>query len=244
MTEFTISLAGIPICVRAIFARTERFCSDYLSDETPCVCFSVTEEDLRCEQIRADRTAREEGQTPRIWDAEYLEQLALYRKIAEDFLERGVLLFHGSAIAVDGEVYLFTAHSGVGKSTHARLWRQAFGDRAFMVNDDKPLLRITESGILVCGTPWDGKHHLSNNISVPLHALCILERASENCIEPIAAKEAYPFLLQQTYRPADTDMLAKTLQLVDRLAASVGLYRLGCNMDLDAARVAYDAMRG
>ena len=84
MTEFTISLAGIPICVRAIFARTERFCSDYLSDETPCVCFSVTEEDLRCEQIHADRTAREEGQTPRIWDAEYLEQLALYRKIAED----------------------------------------------------------------------------------------------------------------------------------------------------------------
>jgi serine kinase of HPr protein (carbohydrate metabolism regulator) len=53
-------------------------------------------------------------------------------------------LFHGSAIAVDGVGYLFTAKSGTGKSTHARLWRELLGARAVMVNDDKPLLRVTE----------------------------------------------------------------------------------------------------
>ena len=243
MTEFTISLAGIPICVRAIFARTERFCSDYLSDETPCVCFSVTEEDLRCEQIRADRTAREEGQTPRIWDAEYLEQLALYRKIAEDFLERGVLLFHGSAIAVDGEVYLFTAHSGVGKSTHARLWRQAFGDRAFMVNDDKPLLRISESGILVCGTPWDGKHHLSRNTMLPLRAVGVITRGTENRVEELSLAEAYSLLLQQSYQSNNAENMKRVLQYVHRITTGVPVRRVICNQDPEAAFVSYEGLR-
>ena len=243
MTEFTISLAGIPICVRAIFARTERFCSDYLSDETPCVCFSVTEEDLRCEQIRADRTAREEGQTPRIWDAEYLEQLALYRKIAEDFLDRGVLLFHGSAIAVDGEVYLFTAHSGVGKSTHARLWRQAFGDRAFMVNDDKPLLRITESGILVCGTPWDGKHHLSRNTMLPLRAVGVITRGTENRVEELSLAEAYSLLLQQSYQSNNAERMKRVLQYVHRITTGVPVRRVICNRDPEAAFVSYEGLR-
>ena len=243
MTEFTISLAGIPICVRALFARTERFCSDYLSDETPCVCFSVTEEDLRCEQIHADRTAREEGQTPRIWDAEYLEQLALYRKIAEDFLDRGVLLFHGSAIAVDGEVYLFTAHSGVGKSTHARLWRQAFGDRAFMVNDDKPLLRITESGILVCGTPWDGKHHLSRNTMLPLRAVGVITRGTENRVEELSLAEAYSLLLQQSYQSNNAERMKRVLQYVHRITTGVPVRRVICNRDPEAAFVSYEGLR-
>ena len=51
-----------------------------------------------------------------------------------------------------------------------------------MVNDDKPLLQITKNGVIAYGTPWDGKHHLSSNIAVPLKAICILTRASENHI--------------------------------------------------------------
>ncbi len=60
-----------------------------------------------------------------------------YRKLAESLLEYGVLLFHGSSVAVDGFGYIFAAQSGTGKSTHARLWRELLGERAVMVNDDK-----------------------------------------------------------------------------------------------------------
>lgn len=52
-----------------------------------------------------------------------------YRKIAEKLVQYDVMLFHGSAVAVDGIGYLFTAKSGTGKSTHTRLWREYFGDR-------------------------------------------------------------------------------------------------------------------
>ena len=111
-----------------------------------------------------------------------------------------------------------------------------------MVNDDKPLIKVHPDGAAtVYGTPWDGKHHLSSNIAVPVRAICILERAQENRIREISKAEALPMLLQQTYRPADPAALAKTLTLIDRL--KVKLYRLGCNMEKEAAEVSYNAMK-
>ena len=157
--------------------------------------------------------------------------------------EYNVLLFHASAIALDGTGYLFTAKSGTGKSTHARLWRETFGARAVMVNDDKPLLKFDGDSILICGTPWDGKHRLSANLSVPLNAVCLLSRGETNRIEPVSASEAFPFLLQQTYRPDTPEHTARTLSLVNRLSHS-RVFRLFCNMDPDAARVSYEGMRG
>ena len=151
------------------------------------------------------------------------------------------ILFHGSVVAVDGAAYLFTAASGTGKSTHVALWRKLFGERAVMVNDDKPLLHIGDV-VTAYGTPYDGKHKLSNRIAVPLKAICILTRAETNSIVPVTKSEAYPMLLQQVYRPNDVFALQKTLGLIDKMAEKVGLYRLGCNMDIEAAKVAYDGM--
>ena len=172
-----------------------------------------------------------------------LELLAVYRRIAEQMPFRDTFLFHGSAVAVDGAAYLFTARSGTGKSTHTRLWREMLGDRAVMVNDDKPLIRLTEDGAVVYGTPWNGKHRLGANISVPLKAVCILERAKQNTIRAITREEAFPMLIQQSYRPLDPAALAKTLSLVDRLSRTVSLYRLGCNMDPEAAELSYNIMK-
>lgn len=111
-----------------------------------------------------------------------------------------------------------------------------------MVNGDKPLLHVTNTGVTVYGTPWDGKEHLSTNTSCPLKALCILTRSETNHIERISKKEALPMLCQQVYRPEDPAMLAKMLALVDRLGSSVPLYQLGCNMESEAALVAYHGM--
>lgn len=113
------------------------------------------------------------------------------------------------------------------------------------MNDDKPLIRVNPDGTAtVYGTPWDGKHHQSSNIAVPLKEVCILERAEKNTIRQITAEEAYPMLLQQVYRPMDRTALHKTLPLIDQLAAAVHLWRLDCNMDIEAARIAFEAMKG
>lgn len=168
----------------------------------------------------------------------YAGSYAILRKLSDALLDRDTLLFHGSAVALDGEVYIFAAPSGTGKSTHARLWRQMFGDRVVMVNDDKPFIRIG-SPCVVYGSPWNGKENLSTNTALPLKAICLLERDTENHIEPIEPEKALLRMLQQAYRQEAMDRI---LALVLRLVDSVPLYRLGCNMDPEAALVSWRGM--
>ena len=238
--NFTIKIADIPIAISAIYAETQKLCDAYRTEEQSVFSVSISEEDIELERRKSRQEALLEGSPVIPWKDDYLETLAVYRKIASGLLAYDRLLFHGSAIAVDGEGYLFTAKSGTGKSTHTRLWREFFGDRAVMVNDDKPILKITENGVFVCGTPWDGKHHLSSNIIVPLKAVCILSRDVENHIEAVSVQEAYPMLLQQSFRPPQAEKLMKTMELVRQLTEKVKLYSLGCNMELEAARVSYE----
>ncbi len=241
---FTICLAGIPIGIVPMHDYIYEYCQGYMSSEEPAFTVAASQEDVEEERRRSEAEDLREGNPVRQFSDAYLETLAVYRKIAQALLSRDVLLFHGSCVAVDGVAYLFTAKSGTGKSTHVKLWRELFGDRAQMVNDDKPLLAVTPSGVTAYGTPWDGKHRLSSPVGCPLKAVCILERSPVNRIRKIPAKEAYATLLQQTYRPDKPQALAQTLTLLDKLLSRVELYRLGCNMDPEAAQISYRGMNG
>lgn len=165
-----------------------------------------------------------------------------YRKIAEVLPGCGCFLFHGSALAVDGKAYLFTAPSGTGKSTHAAIWRRLYGERVVMINDDKPILRVTPEAVYACGSPWNGSHHLDTPVQLPLCGLCLLARSERNSIQTVSVRDAYPRLLGQCYRPSSPEQLAATLRLIDALCRKVPLYELHCNMEDDAAKTAYAAM--
>ena len=235
-------IAGKVIKISSLHKEVHSLCGEYSTTESPDFTVSIFPEDISFEREKSAREDMLEGHEIRHFQDAYLETLAVYRKIAAKLLDDDILLFHGSAIAVDGVGYLFTAKSGTGKSTHTRLWREMLGERAVMVNDDKPLLRISDGGVTVYGTPWDGKHRLSTNIAVPLKAICILERGEQNRITPITKREALPMLLQQSYRPNDDVSMTKTVTLVDGLGTSVALYRLQCNMEPRAAEISYKAM--
>ena len=224
--------AGKTVEVNSLNEAVHNYCAAYITDAPADFVVTTTQEDIDYERSRAEIPGLSDG---------YLEELAVYRKISEKMPYYDTILFHGSVVAVDGVAYLFTAASGTGKSTHVALWRKLFGERAVMVNDDKPLLHIGDE-VTAYGTPYDGKHKLSNRIAVPLKAICILERASANSIVPVTKSEAYAMLIQQAYRPNDVFALQKTLELVDKMADKVGLYKLSCNMDIEAAQVAYDGM--
>ena len=242
MSRFTIRTADLTINVESLFSSTEDYCREYIIPETAGLSVKVEPGDIAFERLRSAREREIEHLPERSYSDAYLETLAVYRKIAEKAPFYDTMLFHCSAIAVDGEAYLFTAASGTGKSTHVRLWRQLFGERAVTINDDKPLIRVGEERAVVYGTPWNGKHKSGQNTSAPIKAICLLERGAVNKIRPAAAEELYPVLLQQTYRPADPAALIKTMELLDALTRRVRLYRLSCNMDPEAAVVAYQGM--
>ena len=266
MESFTIRLAGQYFTLCPVCDYIREYCKDYIvADVTEhsrladgdteytspgvgdittesVTRITITQSDIDFEREKSAREDIKEDIPIRRFSDAYLETLAVYRKIADHLLSCDTLLFHGSVIAVDGEGYLFTAKSGTGKSTHTRLWREYFGERAVMVNDDKPLLHITDSGVTAYGTPWDGKHRLSTNTAVTLKGICILTRDTTNHIESVEPHAVYPLIVQQTNRSLSSDGVKHTLSLIDHMLNVVPVYRLGCNMDIEAAGVAYEGM--
>lgn len=228
--------------IRSLHEEVHAYCSDYLTYDPVDYIVTTSQADIEFEREKSKREDIKAGIAVRNFTDSYLEELAVYRKIAEKMTDYDTILFHGSVIAVDGIGYLFTAKSGTGKSTHTRLWREYFGDRAVMVNDDKPLIKITDTEVTVYGTPWDGKHRISTNTSVPLKAVCILGRGAENEISRIPVSQAYPMLLQQTYRPNDMIKMQNIFTLLDRMCQNIVLYDLKCNMNTDAVTTAYNGM--
>lgn len=239
---FTIEIAGMVARVEPLFGSTREYCRPYLTDKDPEVFVFVTPRDLAFEQRMLEREAIEEGLKIRKFTDPFLERATIQRRIADQLLRRNTLLLHGSTVAVDGRAYLFTAPCGTGKSTHTRLWREVFGQRALMVNDDKPFLQITSSGVLAYGSPWSGKHGLAANVCVPLQGICVLQRGTENRIHRIAPKDAIHLLRHQAHQPADDFLARKTLSLVDMLAQRVPLWEMHCNKEPEAAMVSYAAM--
>lgn len=211
-------------------------CVEYLAeDEEPKLSILATDEDLAYEQAHAEDDMK--------FSKSYLEFIALYRQFCEKVLDFGVVLCHGSVVELDSKAFMFTAPSGTGKSTHARMWREAFGDKVIMINDDKPLLKFTEDGVYAYGTPWDGKHHLSTNRCAKLAGICFLHQAEENNIRRLPVEEAVPLLMNQIYRPRNMEALLKTMDYADKLISEVPMYSMGCNISEEAAEIACKTMR-
>lgn len=227
----------------SLYEEVHLLCKEYRCEGEIEVTIEINVTDILEEREKSVAEDKKEGLPIRQYPDSYLETLAVYRKLTEYLLDYNILLLHGSVVAVDGQGYLFTAKSGTGKSTHTQLWMQQFQERATMINDDKPLLELKEQGVIVYGTPWDGKHHRSTNTSVPLKAICILNRGQENKIEKVEKKKVYPLLLQQTYRPRKVEKLKKTLCLFEQLVECLDVYVLFCTMEAEAAIVAYEGMQ-
>lgn len=242
MADFKLEIAGAVFSVRSLFESTKDYCKNYLTEKEAEFSVEVFPEDLVFEQNALDEEAKQEGMKRRKFTDPFLERTAIQRKVADHLLMRDTLLYHGSGIALDGEGFLFTAACGTGKSTHTRFWREVFGNRAVMVNDDKPFLKFTAEGVTMYGAPWSGKHGLDTNIAVPLKGICILVRGPENRIVPISPEEALPMLLHQGCEPTDSSNQAQFEALIRRLADTVPLWRMECVKDPQAAIIARNSM--
>lgn len=166
----------------------------------------------------------------------------------------GRLMTHGVAIECDGNAYIFTAESGVGKSTHAFLWQKYLGaDRVHVINGDKPILWFRQDGeILACGSPWSGKERLDENEQVPLKGVCLLTRLEEApgfgttvnapYITKATREEAFDFLMHQIYLPQSSYGRIGTLRLVEKLYGQVPVYNLFIDKSLECVKVSSECL--
>lgn len=230
-----IKLAGIPVCFENRYPDLEVLCRGYETDESPCITLRATDAEIAQERS---------SQTYEFTDG-YLESVCLYRKLAFEMLRFGVFIMHASVIDVDGEGYAFLAHSGTGKTTQTRLWLEHFGDRARVINGDKPLIRMLSKNegyeFVAYGTPWNGKEGMGCNAAVPLKAMFILERSPEPSCVPAAQDFSIDRLFHQLLMPTQADQMMQLLSMVDALVETVPCYRLCCEMTDASVLAAYNA---
>ena len=175
----------------------------------------------------------------------FVEYTATAANFYHKLLDHNGFLLHSSAVIMDGKAYLFTADAGTGKSTHSSLYRRVFGDdRARILNDDKPALRLVDGKFYAYGTPWSGKTDMNLNLRVPIGGICWLRRGEENKIRKMSDREALFCLLGQTIRPADPKQMDKLLELLNELLKQTQVWEMYCNISPEAAVVSYEAMSG
>lgn len=228
----TVKLANLSIGIDNKYGLIEKLAKDYITDEPPVFTVSVTDADIEREAAMS-----EDEHTPG-----YLESITLYRKIAERLPEYDAVVFHGAVLSYRGKAYAFTARSGVGKTTHTRLWISTLGDDIHYLNGDKPIIRMIDGTPYAFGTPWKGKEGYGINESAPLSSIALLERGERNSATVVEARDGALGLMSQIYIPSTPRAAALTMRVADRIAKSVRFVKLKCNMDPEAAIVASEAM--
>lgn len=226
------TIAGLTVEMDT-FGRTLVQAKPYAADpvDTP---------DIRIATDRRLFAGKEEG----VSDSDF-EHMCTCRSFYAQLMDHGGMLIHSSAVVMDGKAYLFSAASGTGKSTHTGLWQQVFGaDRARILNDDKPAVRLENGEWFAYGTPWSGKTARNLNLRVPLAGIAILERGQTNEITRFSGLQAVQTLLTQTLKAENMSMRIKQLDMLDKLIGQVPVWKLKCNMEPEAAVVAYEAMSG
>ena len=210
--------------------------------DTTLLVIEVSERDILAQVEKTSRAFDALGEK-RTVSALECEFTALYKKILRQLIEHKVIYLHGSLLAVDGKGYLFMAPSGTGKSTHARLWQERFGERVTVINDDKPLVKVHEDGsIWAYGSPWNGKHRIGCNRSVPLSGIVRLRRGQENVIRKLGEMDAMKLLYMQTLHFEEKHKMELMLQVIGAIMEHVDFYDLRCNMEPEAAEVAYEGI--
>lgn len=174
-----------------------------------------------------------------VGEAEYL----LYGAYFYDTLlmHEGIML-HASCIVYEGQAYLFSANSGTGKSTHTQIWTKIYPG-SFILNDDKPAIRYLDGQFFAYGTPFSGKTDLNRNEMYPIASIAFINRSSENSISKLDVKEIIPLFFSQTLSPNKEDKLDMMAKMIENIIVNIPIYELNCNMEEEAAIVAYQGMK-
>ncbi len=229
----TVDIGGIAIGIDNKYGYIAELADAYKTEEQPLFTVAVTAEEIEDERERAEYKG---------FPNAYFESIVAYRKIAETLPKLDAFVFHGSVLAVGGKAYILTAKSGVGKTTHTRLWLSEFPDECHILNGDKPVIRYKDGVFYACGTPWRGKEMYGIYETLPIGGIAFLERGELNKSYKISLDAALKKLAVQVYKPKERTAAIRTLSLMDRVLREVPLIRLECNMNPEAAHVARAAL--
>lgn len=158
-------------------------------------------------------------------------------------IQYNTLLLHASAIMKDGNAYLFLGKSGTGKSTHTRMWKEAFSD-AELLNDDHPVVRCYDNGeVIAYGSPWSGKTPCYRNLSAPLKALVRIKRADYNRLNRLTPIRGYASVMTTCSGVQwSKELSSAKIKSLESIITRVACYEMECLPNNDAAVCCYNSL--
>ncbi len=152
------------------------------------------------------------------------------------------LLIHASLVRQGEYGYPFIAKSGTGKSTHVNLWLNNIPGCDLM-NDDNPIIRITNGEALIYGSPWSGKTPCYRDVKAKLGAITRIDRASSNMIEKLRPIEAFASLLPScSSMKWDKLVFDNICNIISEIIGMTDIYTLHCRPDNDAAILCHNTI--
>lgn len=151
---------------------------------------------------------------------------------------------HSSVLVHRGEAVLFLGDSGIGKSTHTRLWGEHIED-VHLLNDDSPIVLARPYHIEVYGSPWSGKTACFHQRCFPIRAIVRLSQAKENKMERLTKRMLAFGALHPSLPPSlaqDEYYGDKIVAMVNRLVEKVPVYHLSCLPNVDAALLCHSVI--
>jgi len=138
---------------------------------------------------------------------------------------RGLIL-HACGLCIEDQGFLFLGKSGAGKSTMARLWMER--GLGTLLCDDRIIIRQSDGGYVMFGTPWHGDIPAVSPASVPLSRLYLLAHDTECRLTPLRASDAVSRLMSCVFTTLwDEAGLVFTLEFLRGLVQRLECYELG-----------------
>uniref|UniRef100_UPI0040573822 PqqD family peptide modification chaperone n=1 Tax=Acetatifactor sp. TaxID=1872090 RepID=UPI0040573822 len=144
-----------------------------------------------------------------------------------------MLAIHSSSILYKEKLWLFSAPSGTGKSTHAELWKKLINTP--IMNGDLNLITLQDNTPKVHGTPWCGTSGIYHTKSYPLGGIIFLQQGSTDRVVPLTEDQKQLYLLHRCVSSGWKESLfLHNLSIIHEIYPRILVCRLICTPTEDA----------
>ena len=148
--------------------------------------------------------------------------------------KHGKFAIHSASILYKEKTWLFSGHSGMGKSTHTALWHDLLGTP--YLNGDLNLLGMEGDRIMVYGIPWCGTSEIYTTEDYELGGIVLLGRDPEkDLLEELTPSEKIIRVMQRMISPAWKErFFSMNLEFAEEIADHAPVLYLRCTKNPSA----------